>query len=140
MEPIIFSKLARQSMSQPVQTTLQQIYHFGGKIQHEISYTPLILLLSTIYYLPYLARKHLLDGCRIQRSQFTNSTLLTGYNLVVEKFTIIYLPGHLIQRIFDSCRGTGQSDPCGIYPFHTSSISSNIYMILLFNAQYFRTL
>lgn len=94
-------------MSQPVQTTLQQIYHFGGKIQHEFLYTPLILLLSTIYYLPYLARKHLLDGCRIQRSQFTNSTLLTGYNLVVEKFTIIYLPGHLIQRIFDSSRGTG---------------------------------
>jgi len=94
-------------MSQPVQTTFQQIRLYGGKLQQEFSFTPLILLLSSIYYLPYLARKHLLDGCRIQRSQFTNHTLLTSYDKVVEKFTTIFLPGHLIQKIFDSSRGTG---------------------------------
>lgn len=38
-------------------------------------HSPLFLLLGAMYYLPYLARKHLLDCCRIQRSQFTNSTL-----------------------------------------------------------------
>jgi len=59
-------------------------------------HSPLFLLLGAMYYLPYLARKHLLDCCRIQRSQFTNSTLQSSYDVVISKFPITRLPKNLI--------------------------------------------
>jgi len=58
--------------------------------------TPLILLLLTLPYLPFVQRKHLLTSCRIQQSHRINKYLQASFQECVSQHPYILLPLDLV--------------------------------------------
>jgi len=58
--------------------------------------TPLILLIFGIHYLPYIARKHLLDCVRIQRSQYSDRHLRDSRSHVLSLHPRINAPRRIL--------------------------------------------